>query len=74
MDLSTNNGRSWGDEECYEFGIDFENGFWYDDVGVKFDLEDLLKEDEDSLSVRWIVDGGSGGDVLLDWVKVVASP
>ncbi len=73
MDLSTNNGLSWGDEECYMFGIDFENGFWYDDVGVQFDLDDLMMG-EDSLSVRWFVDGGSEGDVLLDWVKVVASP
>ncbi len=56
------------------FGIDFENGFWYDDVGVQFDLEDLMKEEEgNGLSVRWFVDGGSRGDVLLDWVKVVAS-
>ncbi len=72
---NNNNGPSpsWHhEEECYEFGVDFENGFWYDDVGVEFELPE---EDTTSLSVRWSVGGdggGGGGDLLLDWVKVVA--
>lgn len=72
LDFSTDGGKTWHDEECYNFGTDFENGFWYDGVGVQFDKEDLSGGGvEDSLSLRWIV--VNGGELFLDEVQVVAS-
>eukprot|EP00984_Skeletonema_dohrnii_P034471 scaffold33569_cov84-Skeletonema_dohrnii-CCMP3373.AAC.5 len=60
------------EEECYDFGIDFENGFWYDDIGVEFDAEDVVGlVDSNSLSIRLI--GRGENDVLFDKVQVVAS-
>ena len=74
IDFSTNNGSTWQDEECYEYGVDFENGFWYDDIGVQFDKEDIVGlEDSDSLSVRLIGRGVNEGEVMFDGMKVVAS-
>ena len=74
IDFSTNNGSTWQDEECYEYGVDFENGFWYDDIGVQFDKEDIVGlEESDSLSVRLIGRGVNEGDVMFDGMKVVAS-
>ena len=72
LDFSTDDGQTWHDEECYDFGIDFENGFWYDDIGVEFDAEDVVGlVDSNSLSIRLI--GRGDNDVLFDKVQVVAS-
>ena len=73
IDFSTNHGSSWEDEECYEYGVDFENGFWYDDVGVQFDTEDIEGLDNgDSLSLR-LIGSGKDGHVMFDGMRVVAS-
>ncbi len=72
LDFSTDGGHTWHDEECYDFGEDFENGFWYDDIGVEFDAEDIGLED--SLSIRLISKGNSqNDDVLFDKIQVVGS-
>ena len=72
LDFSTDDGHTWHDEECYDYGIDFENGFWYDDIGVEFDAEDVVGlVDSNSLSIRLI--GRGDNDVLFDKVQVVAS-
>ncbi|KAK1742649.1 hypothetical protein QTG54_006246 [Skeletonema marinoi] len=72
LDFSTDDGNTWHDEECYDYGIDFENGFWYDDIGVEFDAEDVVGlVDSNSLSIRLI--GRGDHDVLFDKVQVVAS-
>ena len=72
LDFSTDDGHTWHDEECYDYGIDFENGVWYDDIGVEFDAEDVVGlVDSNSLSIRLI--GRGDHDVLFDKVQVVAS-
>jgi hypothetical protein len=72
LDFSTDGGHTWHDEECYDFGEDFENGFWYDDIGVEFHAEDIGLED--SLSIRLISKGNShNDDVLFDKIQVVGS-
>lgn len=75
LDFSTDGGNTWHSEECYIVGVDFENGLWYDDVGVEFDAEDIPGlQDSSSLGIRLIskVDRYDD-DVLFDKIQVVRS-
>lgn len=75
LDFSTDGGNSWVSEECYTVGIDFENGLWYDDIGVEFDAEDIPGlQDSSSLGIRLISKVNSyNDDVLFDMIQVVGS-
>ncbi len=75
LDFSTDGGNTYSAEECYTVGIDFENGLWYDDIGVEFDAEDIPGlQDSSSLGIRLISKVNSyNDDVLFDKVQVVGS-
>jgi len=75
LDFSTDGGNTWDSEECYTVGIDFENGLWYDDIGVEFDAEDIPGlQDASSLGIRLISKVNSyNDDVLFDMIQVVGS-
>jgi len=75
LDFSTDGGNTWDSEECYTVGIDFENGLWYDDVGVEFDAEDIPGlQDSSSLGIRLISKADRyDDDVLFDKIQVVGS-
>ena len=75
LDFSTDGGNTWHSEECYTVGVDFENGLWYDDIGVEFDAEDIPGlQDSSSLGIRLISKVNSyNDDVLFDKIQVVGS-
>lgn len=64
-------GGSWNEVECYASGINFRNGYWYDDVTPP---EIGVPDGADSVRVRFRCNANSvHDDILIDRVTVTGS-
>ncbi len=81
FDYSMDDGTSWHSERCWHAVQDFENGMWYDDVGVSFSLNKdhthiMAREDKqgslDAFRIRFRCRADSRkDDVLIDKVQLL---
>ena len=75
LDYSVDDGSSWHPETCWYAVGDFDNGMWYDDASVAFELRKDrhdVYDNVDSFRIRFRCKADSANDdVLIDKVQVL---
>jgi len=74
LDYSLDDGSIWHTQRCWNSVYDFDNGIWYDDTSVSFELSQSQQDvhDLDSFRIRIRCNSNSvNDDLLIDKVQVM---